>query len=327
MPHGTNPTHSSSVPLSSGDTRARTGRNDAVCGWGKRTRASRECIAALWTIAALLVTGVLVLGASCTMTRVSHAWTPNPWAKLSILSAPALPVLDSDEFIKGRANYMATCATCHSVQGTGVNGLGKDLTRSEFVCELTDAGLVSFMKKGREANDPLNTTRVPMPPRGGNPNFSDADLQAVAVYMRGLQDPRRVPNVPAYEPPAPRSTVPTEAEKAAALAAAGGDAELAEWIAHGATLFAASCSSCHGADAKGMPGLGRTLIGSEFVNSLNDDDLLDFLLKGRSPSDPASVTKIQMPPKGGNPALSDNDLLDIIAFIRSLQKPAGTATP
>ena len=44
------------------------------------------------------------------------------------------------------------------------------------------------------------------------------------------------------------------------------------------------------------------------------------LKTGRSTSDPANTTGVDMPPKGGNPALTDQDLLDIIAYIRTLEK-------
>ena len=44
---------------------------------------------------------------------------------------------------------------------------------------------------------------------------------------------------------------------------------------------------------------------------------LAFLKVGRMPFDPMNTTGIQMPPKGGNPLLSDQDLLDAIALLRT----------
>src|SRR5262249_38319697 len=46
---------------------------------------------------------------------------------------------------------------------------------------------------------------------------------------------------------------------------------------------------------------------------------LDFVKVGRQPWDPLNTTKVQMPPRGGNPMLSDDDLRDIIAYVRTLQ--------
>jgi disulfide bond formation protein DsbB len=37
-------------------------------------------------------------------------------------------------------------------------------------------------------------------------------------------------------------------------------------------------------------------------------------------SDPLNTTGIAMPPKGGNPALTDGQIVDIVAYLRSIQK-------
>ena len=90
--------------------------------------------------------------------------------------------------------------------------------------------------------------------------------------------------------------------------------------ASGQTLFSASCSSCHGADAKGITGVGKDLTTGEFTSSMSDDEFLTFIKTGRPSGDPANTTGIDMPPKGGNPALSDAQILDIIAYIRSIRE-------
>lgn len=90
--------------------------------------------------------------------------------------------------------------------------------------------------------------------------------------------------------------------------------------ANGSKAFAGTCASCHGKDAKGLPNLGKNLTTSAFVKSLNDAQLLAFVKKGRPASDPANTTGVDMPPKGGNPALNDASLTDIIAFIRTVNK-------
>jgi disulfide bond formation protein DsbB len=86
----------------------------------------------------------------------------------------------------------------------------------------------------------------------------------------------------------------------------------------GKSAFDGTCVSCHGPDAKGLPGLGKDLTTSEFVAKQTDKQLVDFIKKGRPASDPANTNKVDMPPKGGNPALTENDLTNIVAFIRSI---------
>ena len=88
----------------------------------------------------------------------------------------------------------------------------------------------------------------------------------------------------------------------------------------GKTKFEGTCAVCHGPDAKGIAGLGKDLTTSTFAKGLSDPDLAAFVIKGRDPSDPANTTGIAMPPRGGNPALTDEDLADIVAYIRTLEK-------
>lgn len=87
----------------------------------------------------------------------------------------------------GQELYSATCASCHGPDAKGLEGLGKDLTDSEFAIGLSDDDLVAFIKQGRSASDPLNTTGVDMPAKGGNPALTDDDLHAIVDYLRTLE--------------------------------------------------------------------------------------------------------------------------------------------
>lgn len=90
--------------------------------------------------------------------------------------------------------------------------------------------------------------------------------------------------------------------------------------AAGEGLFQATCSACHGPDAKGLPNLGKDLTTSVFLRSQTDDENLAFVKEGRPMDHPDNTQGIDMPPKGGNPALSDEDILDIIAYLRSIEE-------
>jgi len=88
----------------------------------------------------------------------------------------------------------------------------------------------------------------------------------------------------------------------------------------GQDLFVGTCAACHGPAAEGVEGLGKDMTTSEFIAGQSDDELVAFIKVGRGPADPLNTTGVGMPSKGGNPALSDEDLYDIVAHIRSLQK-------
>ena len=90
--------------------------------------------------------------------------------------------------------------------------------------------------------------------------------------------------------------------------------------AAGKTVFDSTCAGCHGLDAKGKPDRGVDLTTSAFVKSTSDADLVTFISTGRPTSDPASKTGRTMPAKGGDPSLTDKDLADIVAYLRTLQK-------
>lgn len=106
---------------------------------------------------------------------------------------------------------------------------------------------------------------------------------------------------------------------------ATGNVDTASYAVSGRKLFAQVCAMCHGPGGVGRPRLGKPLVNSEFIKRLDDDGLLAFVKAGRNPGDPKNTTGIPMPPRGGNPALSDDDLLDIISYLRTLQADASAA--
>ncbi len=88
--------------------------------------------------------------------------------------------------------------------------------------------------------------------------------------------------------------------------------------ANGETIFSSTCVACHGERGVGIEGLGKPMPGSEFITGLSDSELVVFIKEGRGPSHPDNTTGVDMPPKGGNPSLSDQDLADVVAYMRTL---------
>ena len=98
---------------------------------------------------------------------------------------------------------------------------------------------------------------------------------------------------------------------------AGGDGGADAKIAQGEKLYQQTCATCHGADGHGMPKLGKDLHDNAFTKGLHDEEMLQFIKEGRPAYHPDNTQGVDMPPKGGNPALTDDDLLAIIAFQRT----------
>jgi len=89
-------------------------------------------------------------------------------------------------------------------------------------------------------------------------------------------------------------------------------------VQKGKAVYDRLCATCHGRDAKGMRGLGKSLIANAFTKSLSDDELVAFITQGRSATDPLNETGVDMPPKGGDPTLTEQDLRNVVAFVRTL---------
>lgn len=100
------------------------------------------------------------------------------------------------------------------------------------------------------------------------------------------------------------------------LTGCGGGDPYAVAARRGAPKFKAICATCHGLNGKGLPNLGKDLTTSEFVGSLSDDEFLAFVKVGRPPKD----GNAEMPPRGGDPTLSDEQLMDIIAYVRTIRE-------
>ena len=122
-------------------------------------------------------------------------------------------------------------------------------------------------------------------------------LIAVVIYFS-----REAPTPETYAPPVPRSIDGMKVDADA-----------------GRQLFAQNCASCHGKNGEGMLERGVNLRDSAFVHLNSDSKLLKFLHTGRRANDPGSILKIEMPPKGANPLLDDQQLGDLVDYLRQLQ--------
>lgn len=131
-------------------------------------------------------------------TATEEAVDPTATTEPTATSEPAKEENDSEESEAetvsagdpeaGEEFFGEVCSACHGPGGEGIEGLGKDLTTSEFVAGLSDEELLAFIQEGRPVDHPDNTTGVAMPPRGGNPDFTDEQLLDIIAHIRILQE-------------------------------------------------------------------------------------------------------------------------------------------
>lgn len=134
-----------------------------------------------WIIA-LIITMLLL--AACGGSGSTET-TGNTGANQAEEEAAAVSLGDA---VAGKEQYDMLCIACHGPGGEGIEGLGKPFTTSTFLKETSDEKMVEFIKVGRPSGDPLNTTGVDMPPKGGNPALTDDQILDIIAYVRTLQE-------------------------------------------------------------------------------------------------------------------------------------------
>ncbi len=87
----------------------------------------------------------------------------------------------------------------------------------------------------------------------------------------------------------------------------------------GEQLFKQYCSACHGQDAKGIQGVGTSLVNNQFIKDRSIPDLVQFVIEGRPANHPDNKTGIPMPPRGGFDFLTDEEITDIVAYLKTLE--------
>lgn len=92
-----------------------------------------------------------------------------------------------------------------------------------------------------------------------------------------------------------------------------------ESVQAGRTVFMNTCAGCHTATGGGGP-LGANLLSSKFIASHNDDQLVEYITTGRDRNDPDNRLGMVMPPKGGNPSLTEDQLHQVVDYIRAIRE-------
>jgi cytochrome c5 len=145
-----------------------------------------------------------------------------------------------------------------------------------------------------------------MPPRGGKPDLTDAEVANAVVYMANDAGADFTPPVPTATAPEAAPATQPAADNAAPAATAGKSGE---------EVTKAVCMTCHGSGLMGSPRIGDKAAWAPRIAE-GYDTLVQHAIKGIR----------MMPAKGGNPSLSDAEVAAAVTHMANLSgadfKPA-----
>ena len=211
----------------------------------------------------------------------------------------------------GEAVFNAVCTSCHSA---GVLGAPKVDDKAAWTPRAAQ-GLDGLLKNA------VNGIRS-MPARGGDPTITDEELTNAIVYMTGKAGidlkagdkgaaapaaaPAQATAAPAAAAPAQVTAAPAAAAPAQATAApaAAAPAQATAAKIDGEKVYKGTCFACHDVGVANAPKLGDKAAWSARV-ATGKDALYHSALNGKN----------VMPAKGGNTALSDDEVKAAVDYI------------
>lgn len=193
-----------------------------------------------------------------------------PVAQLEALDANAPKVEKSGEDV-----FNAVCTSCHT---SGALGAPKFNNKADWASRLGQG----FEKLTDHA---INGIRA-MPPRGGNPDLSDAEIARAVAYMANSAGAK--------------FTAPEIASAASPAAPAASAAAVVD----GKGVYEANCAACHAAGVAGAPKFGDKAAWAPRLQAGNEA-LYASALKGKG----------AMPAKGGNAGLSEAEVKAAVDYM------------
>jgi len=209
----------------------------------------------------------------------------------------------------------AHCGACHTpknIFGADRRGhaYGGGLVQGWFAPRLDEAprsglkswsvdDIVEYLQSGRNGRSNAGNLMAEVVV-GSTSKMSDADVRAIAVYLKDLPA-----GTPEPEVPPPPQTQMTDGEK----------------------IYKGACIACHEADGSGAPRIYPPLPGNANLQSVDAANALRIILDGAQ-----TVTTARAPNTGSMPAyrdkLSDQEIADVTTYIRnSWGNAASAVTP
>ncbi|MBT2787606.1 MULTISPECIES: c-type cytochrome [unclassified Halomonas] len=228
-------------------------------------------------------------------------------------AAPAAAASSGGD-IDGEGIYGNVCSACHESGAAGAPIRGDEAAWAER----TEQGFATLLEHS------INGIGA-MPARGGNPNLSDEEMEAATAYMvepvmevpelgggeEAAADEGAVEETAAAEDEAVTEETATEETAVASDDAASEEDAAASEEASGGSgldgeaLYASSgCVACHASGVAGSPMLGDSEAWAARLEK-GADELYASAINGIG----------AMPAKGGNPNLSDEEVMAIVDYM------------
>jgi cytochrome c5 len=196
------------------------------------------------------------------------------------------------------------CTQCHEKGGSGIPIFPEDhVGRTDDLCSACH----SPAAKAAESTSAETETAEPTPTK---------EVTAIATETAEPTPATEVTSTPteAAEPTpttevtatATEAAEPTSTREVVTTATEAPPAEVGD-AANGEVIFAANCALCHGPSGEGTAIAPEALNDAEFLAEHTDDDLSEVITEGEGGRMPAF------------PNLSDQDVLDLVALLRSWQ--------
>ena len=219
------------------------------------------------------------------MRPVGQVWIAGeapPAGAVAVAAVAAVKVEKTGEEV-----YKAVCAGCHTTGAMNAPKLGDNAAWAKLIPE-GHAGLTKQAIAGIRQ----------MPARGGNPALTDLEMSRAVAYLANSAGAKfKEPPVAAPAAPAAAAAVMTVAAVAPAAAAPAAAA------VDGEAVYKQACSACHAVGAAGAPKSGDKAAWAPRIKK-GEDALVASAIKGIG----------NMPPKGGNPSLTDAQIRAAVAY-------------